>query len=92
MSWFASKSTDFYEDGIKSLSHRYEKCMAMGGKYAEKGELEDWISDRNNIWMMIRVKTYWPLLVEDHSYIQYFSNKKYVKMKERDWDLPDYCL
>jgi hypothetical protein len=34
--WFASAGADFYECGIQTLVHRWQKCITNGGDYVEK--------------------------------------------------------
>ena len=36
-SWFRSQKRDFYSNGIKKLTCRWEKCVALDGNYIEKG-------------------------------------------------------
>ena len=35
-SWFEQQDKNFYVDGVKSLAHRWEKCVALEGDYVEK--------------------------------------------------------
>jgi len=34
--WFKVKDKKFFVDGVNSLVHRWEKCVALEGDYIEK--------------------------------------------------------
>ena len=34
--WFSMHSEDFYNDGMHSVKHRWEKCVTLDGDYVEK--------------------------------------------------------
>ena len=34
--WFSMQSEDFYNDGLRKIKKRWEKCVTLDGDYIEK--------------------------------------------------------
>ena len=36
LQWLSHQAANFYDEGIKNLVIRYDKCLNIGGNYVEK--------------------------------------------------------